>query len=163
MKKTSRVFLVLSAVSLVLCLILAPVVCMPVDPDEIMGTFEVSVFEPLITAFILAIASAVFANLYIRKIAEEKKKVVNPLMMSIGVGLFGLFYGLRTAYSDAAKVLTDFVFSWGGSGIGMTELMPEWADKFRRTAGMHTVFMILSLGIAGFGFFKIYTDLRKDK
>ena len=160
MKKTS-LLLVLSVVSFLLCLVLAAVVCMPVDSDEITGTFEVSVFEPTIAAFLLSIISAICANRYVQKMAEKENKAVNALIMSIGIGLFGLFYGLRTAYSDASDVLSDFYFAWGGSGTSMSHIMPEWADKFQHTADTYTIFIVGSVLIAVFGIYKVYSSIRK--
>lgn len=160
MKKTS-LSLVLSVISFTLCLVLPPIVCMPVDSDEIMGTFEVSVFEPTITAFILSIISAICANLYIQKMAVKEKKTVNSLIMSIGIGLFGLFYGLQTAYNDASDVLSEFYFGWGTNGTSMAHLMPEWAEKFQNIADTYAIFIVSSVIVAAFGVYKVYSSLRK--
>ena len=160
MKNTSRL-LMLSVVAFLLCLVLAPILCMPVDLDEISSTFEVSVFIPSITAFLFSLISAICASNYVQRLAEQKNKTVNPLIMGIGIGLFGLFYGLRTAYVDASNVLSDFYFVWGSNGTSMSRHIPEWVDKFQNTADTYTILMVVSVLIAAFGIYKIYNSIRK--
>ena len=160
MKKAS-LLLALSLLSILLCIILAPIVCMPLDSDEIMGTFEVSLFEPTITAFILAIISAIFASLFVITLAKKHNKSANPLILSIGIGLFGLFYGLRTAYSDAANILDSFYNTWGSNSWNMASLMPEWSDKFHSTASIYMILIVVSTIITAFGIYKVYISIRK--
>ena len=158
--KKSTLFLSLSVVSVILCLILSPLVCMPVDTDEIMGTFEVSLFEPVIAAILCSAVAAIFANLFIKEVTD-KNGTTSPMIMNIGLVLFGLFYGLRTAYADASNVLSNFYFTWGSSGSSMSRLMPEWADKFQQTASTHTILMVVSILVAAFGIYKVYKSAHR--
>lgn len=161
MKRTISLLLVLSLVFFVLCLILAPIVCMPVSSDEYFGTFEVDKFRPTMVSFALSIISAICACLFVQKLAAKNGKTVNSLIMGLGIGSFGLFYGLRAAYCDAADVLSNFYSTWGPNGSSVAHLMPEWADKFEHTAGTYTFFVVSSVIIALIGIYRVYNDLHR--
>lgn len=81
--------------------------------------------------------------------------------MGIGIGLFGLFYGLQTAYSDASDVLAHFYSTWGRSGDDMSYLMPEWAEKFQHTANTYTFLVAGAVLIAILGICQVYHGIRK--
>ena len=88
--------------------------------------------------------------------------------MSIGIGLFGLFYGLRAAYQDGANILQNFYSTWGAEGVRnaygakMVYEMPEWADKFQSTAGTYTFMVALSSIVTLVGIYMVYKKLHED-
>ena len=159
MSKSILTLLIASIISFLLCLIISPIVCKGVDSDEIMGTYEVDAFPPTIVGLLLSGTSAVFASLYIKKLSAKYGVAANSLIMSIGIGLFGLFYGLKTAYSDAASVLSSFIYNW--ASYGESRGMSKWVRSFEETSGKYTFLIVASLILIAAGIYKIYFDFRK--
>lgn len=151
---------VLCAVLILTGMILAPVLCMPVNSDEYTNSFYVDAFRPVIVTFIVFILAALCICYLIKLIAKEKKITVNPIITGVGIGMFGLFYALMVVYKDAASVLNHFYDSWGVDGDKMALYMPEAADKFNIIAGNYSKLMLVAVAVTIFGAYRVWKVLK---
>ena len=153
---------ILGVVFVVAGFILAPVLCGPVTSDEYTMSFEVDAFAPVLATFIAFVLAAVCTCSFIKAVAQENNAVVNPLMIGLGMGAFGLFYSLMVVYKDAASVLNNFFNTWGIEEDKMAAIMPEAAAEFNMIASNYSKLMFVAVAVIAFGVYRVAKAIKAE-
>lgn len=149
-----KILVVLSGVLILLGFILSSVLCQPVTSDEYTMDYYVDAFAPVITSLIAFILAAVCVCSLINICAQEKGVQVNPVLIGIGMGIFGLFYALSVVYKDAANTLNQFYDTWGAVDK-LAGTIPETAGKFNLIANRYGMIMWVGIAIILFGAYRV--------
>ena len=157
-----KILVILSAALVVAGFILAPALCGPVTSDEHTMDYYVDASTPVIVTLIVFVLAAVCVCALIRTIAQEKGNAVNPFLVGMGIGIFGLFYALKTVYRDAANTLNEFYNTWGAVDK-ISGIIPEVAGKFNMTAKNYGSLMWLGVVIIFLGIYRIKKASEKSK
>lgn len=160
---TTKKYMLICVALIVAGFILAPVTTGGVTSDERTMSFSVDTFLPVILSLVAFGLAAVVGGVCIFKLGDENAVMLNPLLPAVGLGGFGLFYGLYVVYSDAAKVLDNYYNTWVvnfGPDSEVELHMPEYAEKFKSTANTYMLLMLAAVAVIGVGGYMLYKNWK---
>lgn len=153
--------LYLGLLFLVVGFILAPVLAGPLTEDVSASAFYLKHAKNSILYTSLSfVASAFSFSVYIKARGRENGIKVSTRIMGCGICVLGPVYALCANYKHSANILIAIYDTWGPDFFSSSSMMPEWIEKFNKTANTYAVIAVLILLVILYGVFKIVNSLR---